>query len=264
MKFALVEGRRHEAQPHLSGRCEFCEHAVIAKCGPVRIWHWSHLGARICDHWWERETPWHRTWKDRFPREWQEIIQWSENGEKHIADVKTERGEVLEFQHSHLVRKEREAREAFYQNPVWVVDGLRRVRDKKAFFASLKERSILKTKPLTFSVSPDGCALLRDWVDTGSPVFFDFGDDPVLVNFGCSFMPFSTPILWRLARGPDGKAHILPVTKTSFLNHYLKGLPFKYLDYSAALARAQQASRVRPPIDFERYMARGRRRLPRF
>ena len=47
-------------------------------------------------------------------------------GEKHIADVKTERGDVLEFQHSPLDPQERRAREEFYQRMVWVVDGTRR------------------------------------------------------------------------------------------------------------------------------------------
>jgi competence protein CoiA len=125
VKFAVVDGERQEAQPGLSGECPGCGNAMIAKCGPLRVRHWAHQGIRTCDHWWESETEWHRTWKNNFPKGWQEIIRTSEHGEKHIADVKTERGVVLEFQHSFVSREERESREAFYQNMVWVVDGRR-------------------------------------------------------------------------------------------------------------------------------------------
>src|SRR5262249_38057129 len=150
MKFALVEGERREAQPRLSGKCPGCGNAVIAKCGEYRVWHWAHQGTRTCDHWWEPETEWHRAWKSQFPPEWQKIIQRSEDGEKHIADVKTDRGVVLEFQHSFLRRDERESREMFYRNMVWVVNGLRRVQDRSRFFELLARASIVKDKPLTY------------------------------------------------------------------------------------------------------------------
>ena len=48
-------------------------------------------GRRFCDPWWENETEWHRAWKDQFPADWQEIVHHAEDGEKHIADVKTDR-----------------------------------------------------------------------------------------------------------------------------------------------------------------------------
>jgi competence protein CoiA len=265
LKFALVEGERREARPLLSGRCDYCGQAMVAKCGPLRAWHWSHRGSRACDLWSEPETEWHRAWKGQFPSDWQEIVQQSENGERHRADVKTKNDVIIEFQHSNLVREEREARETFYQNLVWVIDGLKRVRDRKRFFASLKERSILKANPLTFSLASNEGALLRDWAGNSSPVFFDFGDNPVQLSLGYGFLFFRTSILWRLApRSPEGKAYVSPVTKASFLNHYLKGLPFEYVDYLAELARLRQASLSRPLMDFERYMAGQGIRLPRF
>ena len=39
MKFSLVNGRRQEAQPNLSGECPVCGQATVAKCGEVKIWH---------------------------------------------------------------------------------------------------------------------------------------------------------------------------------------------------------------------------------
>ena len=99
MKLAVVEGERREAQPGLSAKCLVCGNAMIAKCGQLRYWHWAHRGTRDCDPWWEPETKWHRNWKDQFPKDWQEMIHRAEDGERHVADVKTESGEVLEFHH---------------------------------------------------------------------------------------------------------------------------------------------------------------------
>src|SRR5215471_3563051 len=117
MKFALVDGERREAQRGLSGKCPGCGRAMIPKCGErrLRVWHWAHRGTHTCDYLREPETEWHRAWKNKFPEDWQEKPHRSEDGEKHIADVKTDRGIVIEFQHSFLHRDERESREKFYQ-----------------------------------------------------------------------------------------------------------------------------------------------------
>ena len=85
MRFALVDGLRREAERGLARTCPVCESRLVAKCGELRIWHWSHLGDRRCDLWWENESDWHRSWKAKFPSECQEIVRWAENGEKHIA-----------------------------------------------------------------------------------------------------------------------------------------------------------------------------------
>ena len=63
----------------------------------------------------------------------------------HIADVKTDRGIVIEFQHSFLHRNERESREKFYQNMVWVVDGLDECETGLAFSSCLQELQSSKT-----------------------------------------------------------------------------------------------------------------------
>src|ERR1700733_8979392 len=111
MKFAEVEGLRREASPRLSGKCFVCDGPTIARCGQIRVRHWAHQTGHTCDHWWEPETEWHRDWKNRFPEHWQEIIQSAVDGTKHIADVKTASGLVIEFQHSSIKPNEREARE---------------------------------------------------------------------------------------------------------------------------------------------------------
>jgi hypothetical protein len=106
---------------------------MVAKCGEERIWHWAHQGTRTCDSWWEPETEWHRAWKGKFPIAWQEVIHPAENGEKHIADVKTDHGWVIEFQYSFIKPDERRSRNAFYPKLVWVVNGTRRKRDRAQF-----------------------------------------------------------------------------------------------------------------------------------
>jgi competence CoiA-like predicted nuclease len=78
---------RREAQRGLLGGCPDCGAIVIAKCGHVRVPHWAHQGIRTCDPWWEPETEWHRTWKNCFPEDWQEISHTSITGEIHRADV---------------------------------------------------------------------------------------------------------------------------------------------------------------------------------
>lgn len=263
MKFAVVEGEKQEAQPGLAGECQACGSAAIAKCGKHRIWHWAHKGVRSCDPWWESETEWHRDWKGEFPKEWQEIIQAAENGEKHIADVKTGGGTVLEFQHSFLSEAERLSRELFYPKLVWVVDGRRRARDRAQFFASFG--SILSRQPLIVSARASDSALLRDWKASRVPVYFDFGEsdpsDPVR---------FEAPSLWRLnPNASTAGAYLSPVAKSYFIEVKLNGLAFddpftETIGMLADLQRKRQSRAYSPPSQFDRYLARkqrARRRL---
>jgi hypothetical protein len=129
---------------------------------------------RDCDTWAEKETDWHRAWKDNFSAECQEFIQHDpQSGEKHIADVRTPHGLVIEFQHSHLDPLERAARERFYGNMVWVVDGTRLQRDYPRF--NRGKDSLRHTKlPGYFLLSfPDECFPAM-WLDNSVPVIFDF------------------------------------------------------------------------------------------
>jgi hypothetical protein len=47
----------------------------------------------------------------------------ADDSEIHRADIKTPTGIVIEVQHSAMTDAEREAREAFYGNLVWIIDG---------------------------------------------------------------------------------------------------------------------------------------------
>lgn len=261
MKFALVGEERKEAQPGLDATCSVCMASLVAKCGHVRVWHWSHRAVRNCDHWWEPETEWHRSWKNQFPVDWQEVIQYAEDGEKHVADVRTAAGVVIEFQHSGLRREERQSRETFYKRIVWVVDGLRRKRDRPSFFASLIRSQIFSLKPLTYLLYPDENAILSEWSGSSVPVFLDFGEDIEQENM----QRFSVPVLWRLdpVKSRNG-AYLTPVRKDSFAAAYIGGLPLKGFDRTSALtqrARARfdfqhGARQVSGTNSFEQYLAR--------
>ena len=174
MKFALVDNNKFEATKGIKGICPSCGSELIAKCGTVKINHWAHKGSRNCDPWWENETEWHRTWKDNFPKDWQETILIDEiSCEKHIADIRSIHGLVIEFQHSHIDPLERIKRENFYKNMVWVVDGTRLKKDYPRFLKA-KESFRLTNKKGIFLVDFPEESFPPNWVGSSVPVIFDF------------------------------------------------------------------------------------------
>lgn len=228
MKLANIDGQRREAQPGLSGECRVCGATTIAKCGEKNIWHWAHKGKRKCDHWWENETEWHRNWKNQFPVEWQEVVQIADDGEKHSADVKTDQGWVIEFQHSHIKPEERRSREAFYGNMVWVVDGLRRKYDLKQFMEAVRGGIQISQEPLVVKVHPLDGRLVDEWSTSRVPVFFNFGEE--IFDFDEKFQPHG---LWLLI--PMGLNHIAYLTlvdKDHFIGWHRKGVfnPQPFID----------------------------------
>lgn len=217
MKFALVNGNKTEATKGANGACPSCGSELIARCGDIKINHWAHKNNRICDSWWENETEWHRLWKGYFPVEWQEVIHTDKNGEKHIADVKTEEKWVLEFQHSPIKSEERQSRNIFYSKIVWVVDGLRRERDKQQFQAVLNESiSINWGNLIIHRVSfLKESRLLNEWISSGVPVFFDFQESKELKH---SRLWFLIPKL------SNNIAHLLSFSGNNFIElHNAKG-----------------------------------------
>jgi hypothetical protein len=174
MKFALIDDIKSTATKGAKGLCPNCGAELIARCGDFKVNHWAHKGVRNCDPWWENETEWHRDWKSNFSNDWQEVILTDEiTGEKHIADIKTSHGLVVEFQHSHIDPSERTKREAFYRKMVWVVDGTRLKRDYPRFLKA-KDNFRLTNKKGYFIVDfPDEC-FPSAWLNSSVPIIFDF------------------------------------------------------------------------------------------
>ena len=208
MKYALINDEKIEATKGAKGFCPSCGSELIAKCGELKVNHWSHKGNRNCDQWLENETEWHRSWKDNFPIEWQEVVHYDEIGEKHIADVKTQSGWILEFQHSFLNPEERLSRNTFYRKLVWVVDGTRRKADKKQFRKMLEESRRLPTNmPIIRTHFPDECRLLKEW-HNNSLVFFDFKETE----------DAKQSMLWFLfPKTPSASAYLSPFSRAGFV-----------------------------------------------
>lgn len=225
MRYATVNGLRQEPSPKLRGTCPNCEREVLAKCGQQRIWHWSHVGKLECDHWWEPETEWHRSWKSLFPAEWQEVSHIADNGERHIADVKTAAGLVIELQHSPITQEERQSREIFYQSMAWVVDGMRYKRDLEAFRDTVTYGTIVQDNPMCLRPTPRGAGILKRWAPQRCAVYLDFGDQPFVV--AGRIVP--EPVLWRLLLDNNGQLLIGAVTRRGFVDHFTTGATLPHL-----------------------------------
>ncbi|PKL19553.1 MAG: hypothetical protein CVV49_00520 [Spirochaetae bacterium HGW-Spirochaetae-5] len=208
MKFALINNEKAEATKGSKGVCPICGSELISKCGELKIHHWSHKGKRNCDPWWENETEWHRSWKEKFPVDWQEVIHYDQNGEKHIADIKTNNGWVIEFQHSFLNPEERRARNAFYGKPIWVVDGTRRKRDIEQFSKTLNSSKPFGSNVKVWRVHSDECVLLREWEDSNTPIFFDFGGDT---------------LWWLLDGSSKGMVYVTSIPRIYFIEVHCVG-----------------------------------------
>ncbi len=176
MQFAVLDNQKVQPIKGRIGYCPMCGAVMIAKCGKVKIHHWSHKGRLHCDRWWESETQWHRDWKNQFPSEWHEIVQYDDEGEKHIADLKTPHGLVVEFQHSQINSEEKLSREEFYKSIIWIVDGMRRKKDNERFVNGLREFLTTKIKNTYWVLEPKR-AFPSEWTNGKHIVGFDFGID---------------------------------------------------------------------------------------
>jgi competence CoiA-like predicted nuclease len=219
MKFALINNIKSEAVKGAIGICPCCRSPLIARCGDLKANHWAHNGKRKCDTWWESETNWHRSWKNEFPIDWQEIIiQDEKTNEKHIADVKTIHGLVIEFQHSYIDYNEQKSREIFYNNMVWVVDGARLKHDYPRF---LKAKRNFKTTnmPQIFLVEFGEECFPKNWLKNSAPVVFDFQNAQEV-----SYMENVKNNLYCLFPNQLGKFKILAeISKTAFINKITDG-----------------------------------------
>lgn len=243
MKFALIDNKRVEAEPKLKGLCPGCGQPVIPKCGNIKVHHWAHQNKKMCDQWWEPETEWHRAWKNRFPDDWQEFrLHDKETSEYHIADIRTDHGIVIEFQHSHIDPQERVKRERFYQNMVWVVDGTRLKRDFLRFIKGMENWQPTKAQGY-FSVNfPDEC-FPADWRESSKPVIFDFrGRNPSIEQKDAIRLP-----LWCLLPGRIRKQAVLMcISREQFvekMSEHSESLWKSFYEVSSFIINFQQQQR---------------------
>jgi competence protein CoiA len=167
MLYAEVDGTKRRPSPGLVGKCYCCQESVIAKCGPIKVWHWSHRAGTDCDPWSEGIGPWHLAWQNMVRPEHAEVTILP-----HRADIRTQEGIVVELQHSPISGDDIAAREEFYGDMVWLFDATFRFAriesGDRVFF------SIGRTKHLELCKKP---------------MFLDFGETIVEVEAFTKFLP---------------------------------------------------------------------------
>jgi competence protein CoiA len=219
MKFALVDNIKLEATKGLKGICPSCSSELIAKCGTIKINHWAHKGTRNCDPWWENEKEWHRTWKNNFSTEWQEIILKDElTGEKHIADIRTAHGLLIEFQHSHIAPIERTKRENFYKKMIWVVDATRLKNDHPRFLKGRKDFQLTNKQGIFLVNFPDEC-FPANWVDSSVPVIFDFKGIEKISYAN----DWRIPLYYLFPKSNTGKSYVAIISRESLIKDIISG-----------------------------------------
>lgn len=225
MKIAIVNGNRQTAEPGIAGECQNCGRAMTAKCGEQRAWHWAHQGRLMCDPWWENETEWHLNWKECFPDAWREVVQSAPDGTRHIADVKTEHGWVIEFQHSSIKPEERRSRDIFYGRLIWIVNGIRRKRDAPQFEKAWNDGTAVGSNGLVKILFVAESGLLREWSETQGPILFDFGG-PMLA--------------WVLPGRRDGWAYVARFPRAELVHILRTGVAQPGLTFDGLLAELKE------------------------
>ena len=257
MHFALIGNIRIEAKHGLKGLCPGCSQPVFAKCGPERIWHWTHYKGKLCDKWWEPETKWHRSWKNNYPADWQEVFLPNEQtGEKHMADVRTAHNLVIEFQHSHIDPTERISREKFYQDMVWVVDGTRLIRDYSRFLKGKNHSHSIKHG--VFRVDDAEEYFPVAWIESTVPVIFDFQGVEEIVDTADL-----KNHLYCLFPVQIGKSNFLAeIQRKTFINTTINGewiiRARHFMDYLSQVknewqVQKEKRQRIQDNINFERF-----------
>ncbi|MET0576479.1 MAG: hypothetical protein ABWZ83_11545, partial [Mesorhizobium sp.] len=166
------------------------------------------------------------------------------DGERHIADVKNDRGLVIELQHSPIALEERLSREYFYEKMVWIVDGMRYKRDLAAFHKAVAN-SVMHYDPLSLYPLAGTAGMFRRWAPLRRDVFIDFGDE----EFHIEGLRLPS-VLWQFQH-----AAIAAVARESFIQFCLNGSELQYLRLTQQLRERYLPNRR------GRYLRIGRGRL---
>lgn len=123
---------------------------------------------------------------------------------------------------SHLGLAERTAREGAYGNMVWVVDGLRLVRDEPRFKQGSKLFEGTSMNGL-YITAEAGEAFPPGWLACAAPVFFDFSGPSGYAQATRA----TDDALWCLLPGRAlGRAVVLCVSKTAFVRTAIEKAEF--------------------------------------
>ena len=156
-------------------------------------------------------------------------MQIDENtGEKHVADVKTPSGVVVEVQHSRISEDELRSREAFYDDMIWIVDA----RD----VVWMTSHDLVCVEPMAYGfriLSRD--TLLKRWSSAKCPVYFDntpnvYHDkesDTLWVLPPEERIPISERCLWRVVNfdSENNQGVIAPIPAQWMVEATMNGEP---------------------------------------
>jgi hypothetical protein len=108
-----------------------------------------------------------------------------------------------------LKPEERLSRNQFYKNIVWVVDGLRRQNDWTKLIDVINKGVEFDTGLFNYIYTeyPEDSRILTDWINTGVPVLFDFGEDALFLQ-----LPTNT----------NNFAYLVPFVKLDFIERLLR------------------------------------------
>lgn len=232
MRLALVNDVRSEPAPNVRGKCCLCGADMISKCGQYVRWHWAHKTRITCDPWQESETDWHRYWKDAFPIDCQEVVYIDgRTREKHIADVKTPGGFVVEVQHSPIAEKEAQIRESFYREMIWIIDA----RHLDGWFFIGMAHDLASCCPMMYHIEWRGPSRLLDkWSKSTVHVYFDVmnsakvhEDEDGKLYFlpRETIVPVEKKVLWRLLDFDafDRMGYVAPVQAGAIIEAVMNG-----------------------------------------
>lgn len=127
---------------------------------------------------------------------------------------------VIEVQHSVMPPSEMKAREAFYRDMIWIVDGQRGELDK-AYFDLSRTGSPIADNPVAYGIWWLGKSrLFANWSQATAHVYLDFGEE----------------VVWRLIYFDfDTKQGAVgPILKKTFIEDLLSGEPIRKLVRPAA------------------------------
>ena len=181
-RYALLDGVKTDildAPRGSHGICPSCGDELISRQGEMNTWHWAHKNGHVCDKWYEPKGAWHCWWQNQFDKAWQEvvIVKKGDDGQeiKHVADICTDEGWIIEFQYSSIRPEMIRAREAFYgKKMVWVVSGTSRWRDLEKRSQLFNLDFVQSKNGLFYAILPDGNAFNRRWRESERLVFLDY------------------------------------------------------------------------------------------
>jgi len=171
MMYAITEdGTRIEATPNRQALCPGCRAPVIAKCGDIYVEHWAHKSGSECDPWHEPETPWRTGWKKQFSPSCREVVISEHRADIFALNRHSSLLRVIELQHSPIDCEEIAARENFYREMVWVIDGI-------GFKDNFEFGRETKTNGGATVEAPFRWKWFRkSWAGSKKPLYLDFGN----------------------------------------------------------------------------------------